>query len=86
MLLNCRKIFLRLKKDKSKEMCFFSKEIKYLGHVSAEKITIDPKKISAVREWSISQNKKYLRNFLGFCSYYQKFVKGFSSLAKPLFA
>lgn len=26
-----------------------------------------------------------MRRFLGFCSYYRKFVKGFSSLAKPLY-
>src|SRR5580765_7264393 len=35
--------------------------------------------------WPIPHTKKQLRSFLGFCSYYRKFVKEFSSLAKPLY-
>ena len=55
MLLNCRKIFLQLKGVNPKKCVFFSKEIKYLDHViSAEEITTDPKKINAVRDWTIS--------------------------------
>jgi len=38
-----------------------------------------------VKEWPIPHTKKQLRSFLGFSSYYQKFIKGFSSLAKPLY-
>lgn len=65
----------------------FGKDVKYLGHVvSSRGVTTDPKKISAVRDWPIPHSKKQLRSFLGFCSYYYKFVKGFSSLAKPLCA
>jgi len=52
MLLNCRKIFLRLKevnlKINLKECIFFSEEIKYLGHVNRGDTT-GPKKLSAVR-------------------------------------
>ncbi|XP_011860227.1 PREDICTED: uncharacterized protein LOC105557572 [Vollenhovia emeryi] len=50
-----------------------------------EGITTDPEKIMAVKDWPVSHTKKQLRSFLGFCSYYRKFVKGFSSVAKPLF-
>jgi len=57
-----------------------------LGHiVSLEGVTTDPEKIAAVKEWPIPHTKKQLRNFLGFSSYYRKFIKGFSSLAKPLY-
>jgi len=38
-----------------------------------------------VREWPIPHTKKQLRSFLGFSFYYRKFIKGFSSLAKPLY-
>lgn len=91
MLLNCRMIFRRLKeinlKVNPKKCVFFNKEIKYLGHViSAEGITTDPQKINAVKDWPIPQNKKHLKSFLGYCSYYRRFVKDFSSLAKHLFA
>jgi len=69
------------------EKCIsFSKNVKYLGHIiSAEGITTDPEKISAVKDWPVPQCKKQLRRFLGFCSYYRKFIRGFSSIAKPLY-
>lgn len=61
--------------------------MKYLGHVvSAKGISTDPEKIAAIREWPVPHTKKQLRSFFGFSSYYRKFVKGFSSLAKPLYA
>ena len=90
MLLNLEKIFYRLKqanlKINPKKCVFFNKKINYLDHIiSAEGIATDPEKISTVKDWPIPQSKKYLRSFLGFYSYYRKFVKGFSSLAKSLF-
>jgi len=70
-----------------KKCSFFKREIKYLGHVvSREEIKTDPEKISTVRDWPIPRTKKQVRSFLGFCSYYRKFVKGFSLIAKPLFS
>jgi len=91
MLNRLRQVFLRLRsanlKLNPKECPFFKREIKYLNHVVSEKrITTDPKKISTVKEWPAPRNKKQVRNFLGFCSYYRKFVKGFSLIAKPLFS
>jgi len=60
--------------------------VKYLGHVSlSEEISTDDDKIAAVNNWSIPQNKKHLRSFLGWCSYYRRFVKGFSILTKSLY-
>jgi len=58
-----------------------------LGYVvSKEGIKTDPEKISAIRDWPIPRTKKQVRSFLGFCSYYRKFVKGFSLIAKSLFS
>ncbi|CAL1687615.1 unnamed protein product [Lasius platythorax] len=90
MITNLRKVFLRLRttnlKINSQKCSLFSKEVKYLGHiVSGKCIATDPEKISAVKNWPVPQNRKQLRSFLGFCSYYRKFIRGFSLIAKPLF-
>lgn len=70
-----------------KKCVFFSRKIKYLGHIiSAKGKETDPEKIEAVAGWPRPNTKRQLKSFLGFCSYYRKFVRGFSSIAKPLYA
>ncbi|GFW44473.1 retrovirus-related Pol polyprotein from transposon 412 [Trichonephila clavipes] len=43
-----------------------------------------PEKVSAVKNWKRPENLRELRSFLGLCTYYRKFVKGFSNIARPL--
>ncbi|KAL6483715.1 hypothetical protein MHYP_G00085870 [Metynnis hypsauchen] len=47
-------------------------------------VATDPDKISAVSNWAQPQTVSDLRSFLGFASYYRRFVQGFSKLAAPL--
>ena len=64
---------------------FFKKEIKYLGHVVSEQgVSTDPDKIKAVTEWPQPTTVTEVRSFLGFVSYYRRFIPIFSKVAKPL--
>ena len=56
-----------------------------LGHVvSAEGISVDPRKIEALVDWKPPTNITKVRSFLRLASYYRKFVEGFSKIATPL--
>ena len=68
------------------EKCnFFSSEILFLGHtVSIRGVETDSDKIKAVRDWPVPKSLREVRTLLGFFSYYQKFVKGFSKIVSPL--
>ena len=70
----------------SPEKCtFFQKSVKYLGHIVSEKgVETDPDKILALKSWPIPRTLKELKSFLGFAGYYQRFIKGYSAIAKPL--
>ena len=71
---------LELKKCK-----FFQKKVNFLGHeISTTGVATATDKIQAVTDWPVPKTMKDVRSFLGFCSYYRRFVKGFAQLAKPL--
>jgi hypothetical protein len=60
-------------------------EILYLGHIiSAQGVRVHPEKIRAILDWPTPRSLIELRSFLGLCSYYRHFVKGFSQLSAPL--
>ncbi|KAF8778512.1 Retrovirus-related Pol polyprotein like [Argiope bruennichi] len=88
-LSNLREVFEKLKEAKLKlnpSKCnLFLHEVNYLGHIiSADGVRTDPQKVSAVKDWRRPKNVHELRSFLGLCTYYRRFVKGFSSIARPL--
>ena len=72
-------------KLKAKKCDWFRRSVEYLGHiVSPEGLRCDPKKVEAVLNWPVPSSTKEVRSFLGFASYYRKFLPNFSDIAEPL--
>ena len=64
---------------------FWQREIGFLGHrILGQGVTADPEKIAVIQQWSRPTSVTEVRSFLGLAGYYRKFVKGFSSIVKPL--
>lgn len=64
---------------------WFRKSVKFLGHVvSPDGISCDPDKISAVKDWPVPKSVTEVRSFLGFASYYRKFIPDYSQKAHAL--
>ncbi|KAI7790434.1 hypothetical protein IRJ41_006419, partial [Triplophysa rosa] len=60
-------------------------EVRYVGHiVFAAGIAANPTKVEAVAQWKQPHDLKSLWSFLGFCGYYRRFVKDYSSVVRPL--
>ena len=68
------------------EKCnFLKRKVTYLGHeVSGDGISPEPQKVAAVKEWPVPTTVKELRTFLGFASYYHRFIDSFAKVAGPL--
>ena len=65
----------------------FQREVAFLGHrVNADDLSTDPMKVAAVADWPVPCCLLDVRSFLGLCSYYRKFVEGFSEIAAHLHA
>nr|CAN67576.1 hypothetical protein VITISV_025810 [Vitis vinifera] len=56
-----------------------------LGHIISEKgIEVDKAKVELIVKLPSPTNVKGVRQFLGHAGFYRRFIKGFSSLSKPL--
>jgi len=69
------------------EKCeFHQKEIEYLGLVISEnKVAMDPVKVARVHDWPTPENRTDVQAFIGFVNFYCRFIRDFSTIARPLF-
>jgi hypothetical protein len=64
---------------------FWLTEVAFLGNViSAGGVSVDPGKVKDVLDWMLPTNVSEIQCFLGLACYYQRFIKDFSKIAKPL--
>ena len=66
-------------------MYFFQSSVVFLGHVlSKDGISLNPEKVSKVKDWPVPKSAKEVHSFLGLASYYRRFIPQFTKWASPL--
>nr|GEZ71363.1 putative reverse transcriptase domain-containing protein [Tanacetum cinerariifolium] len=64
---------------------FWFPKVQFLGYViDSQGIHVDPAKIKSVKDWASPKSPTEIRQFLGLAGYYQRFIEGFSKIAKPM--
>ena len=64
---------------------FWLTEVKFLGHVMSDSgVSVDPKKVEAVRSWKRQKSYYEIHSFFGLEGYYRRFIEDFSRLATPM--
>ena len=62
------------------------KEVEFLGVIiGLEGIKMEKEKVKGVLEWLIPKSIKDVQKFLGLANYYRQFIKGFATVARPLY-
>ena len=84
-----QEVFHRLEKAnlklKPSKCHFLKRRLAYLGHIVSEKgIECDPRLTDSLKTWPVPKDIKTLRQFLGFTSYYRKFIQNYAKIAQPL--
>nr|GEV98563.1 putative reverse transcriptase domain-containing protein [Tanacetum cinerariifolium] len=84
------KLILRLLKkeelySKFSKCEFWLSKVQFIGHmIDSEGIRVDPAKIELIKDWASPKTPTEIHQFLGLAGYYQRFIKGFSKISKPM--
>jgi Reverse transcriptase (RNA-dependent DNA polymerase) len=64
---------------------FLRSHLSYLGNnISSDGIGVEERKFHAIRCWERRKNLVNVQSFLVLCKYYRRFVRNFSTIARPL--
>ena len=70
---------------KLKKCSFFTKTVRYLGHViKPGTLEIDSASTASLKNARAPETQSEIRSFLGMCNVYRRFIKDFSDVAEPL--
>ncbi len=79
-VLRKNKLFLKVEKCE-----FETLEMEYLRVIISEgSIHMDLVKIEGIAKWPVPTKKVQLQSFLGFTNFYQRFIRGYSKVVKPM--
>jgi hypothetical protein len=66
---------------------FWIREVLFLGHIiNLDGLAMDPKKVPAILDWKTPKDVRGIKSFIGMAGYYQRFIEGFSKIARPMTA
>ncbi|GJW02944.1 putative reverse transcriptase domain-containing protein [Tanacetum coccineum] len=64
---------------------FWLPKVQFLSHViDSQGIHVDLAKIESIKDWASPKMPMEIRQFLVLAGYYQRFIEGFSKIAKPM--
>jgi len=64
---------------------FMVKEVEFLGFIiGVNGISMDPSRVSTIRDWPAPRTFRELQVFLGFANFYRRFVEGYAKVTVPL--
>ena len=68
------------------EKCEFeTQQLEYLGVIiTPDSIQMDPIKLKGIEEWPTPKTPRNVKQFIGFCNFYRKFIKNYATIAHPL--
>ena len=66
--------------------CNFFQNLPYLGHIIDNgTISLDPKRISVIKDFQVPKNVKELRRLIGMTQFCRRFVKNLNIILSPLY-
>lgn len=88
-LKHLRAVFERLRKagmkTKTTKAQFCKSSTKFLGfRIGRDGVSNNPDKVSKIKNYTRPNTKKQVKKFLGFASYYRRFINHFADIADPL--
>lgn len=64
---------------------YFRNEVEFLGFiVSAEGISMDPRRVETIRQRPTPESVQDIQVFLGFSNFYRKFIEAYSRITEPI--